>query len=717
MRHVNPGALLAAALATFATGARATEDRADSVLEEIIVRAAWRPVRAVDLPASVTVLDQDAVRLAGQQSFADLTAMVPNLNWAGDSSRPRYFQLRGVGELEQYQGAPNASVGFLIDDMDFSGLGGAATLLDVDRIEVLRGPQATRYGANALAGLIYVRSAEPEPEAGARLGAGVGDYGTRSVDAVVTGPVPTLDSGFRLAAGHYYSDGYYHNAYLGRSDTNRFDESTLKGRWRYAPSADLTVDLALLYAQLDNGYDAFAIDNSRTTQSDHPGSDVQHSTGASLNARLAPPGRVALTTIASWVRSRVTYGYDGDWGNPRLWAPYTSRYDYTETTHRTRETRTLELRLASPESASWQWLVGAYGNELTEAYDDRSLGAYTDPVSGLSTTDTTVTSDYRARSGAVFADLSAKVASRLTVAAGLRAERRTARYDGSTSDAVNAVLIPAHFAPVDRLWGGQASLSYALDADRVAYAALSRGYKAGGFNLSQGLQDDQVVFRPEWDVNAELGFRGAFAAHRLQTSVTAFYVVRHDAQIKTSTQSDPKDPNTFVLYTGNAASGRNYGLEADASGRVGAGLELGASLGLLQTEFRDFTQSGSAVTGVTRELANAPHWQAAVNATWHGPAGSYLRIDATGMGSYYFDLPPNPTRSSAYGLLNARLGLERSRYSVDIHVRNALDKRYPVRGFYFGDEPPDFPNKLYLQLGEPRTFGVRFAVKLGGMAR
>jgi iron complex outermembrane recepter protein len=714
MRQLTSQTLLAVALVLATTGVRAADDAG---LEEIIVRGGFRPVRAGDLPASVTVLDQDVVRLAGQQTFADLTAMIPNLNWAGDSSRPRYFQLRGVGELEQYQGAPNASVGFLIDEMDFSGLGGAATLLDVDRIEVLRGPQATRFGANALAGLIYVRSAEPLAEPGARLSAGVGDYATRSVEAVVSGPVAALDSGFRLAASHYYSDGYYRNAYLGRDDTNRFDESTLKGRWRYSPAADLTVDLALLHVQLDNGYDAFAIDNSRTTRSDHPGSDVQHSTGGSLNARFEPAGRTSLTTIATWVKSRVTFGYDGDWGNPVLWAPYTTRFDYTEVTERTRTTRTLELRLAAPAGARWQWLVGAYGADLTESYNDRSLGAYADPTYGLSTTDTTVTSDYRARTGAAFADLSTRLTRQLTLTAGLRTERRSASYDGATLDAVNDERTPAHFAPVDRLWGGQVSLSYAVDDERTLYAALSRGYKAGGFNLSQGLEPGQVLFRPEWDLNAELGLKGLFAARRVQASLTAFYVVRHDAQIKTSTQSDPKDPNTFVLYTGNAASGRNFGLEAEVSGRLARSLELGGSLGLLQTRFRDFTQSGSMITGVSRELANAPHWQAALNATWHGPAGSYLRIDATGMGSYYFDLPPNPTRSAAYGLVNAKLGIERSRYSADIHVRNLMDRRYPVRGFYFGDEPPDFPNKLYLQLGEPRTLGVRVSVKMGAMAR
>ncbi len=125
--------------------------------------------------------------------------LVPNLNWAGDTSLPRYFQIRGIGELQQYQGAPNPSVGFLIDDIDFSGLGMAATLFDVDHIEVLRGPQGTLYGANALAGLIYVRSAEPADRFGGRVELDAGDYGERSYGAVVTGPVPALDSAFRFA--------------------------------------------------------------------------------------------------------------------------------------------------------------------------------------------------------------------------------------------------------------------------------------------------------------------------------------------------------------------------------------------------------------------------------------------------------------------------------------------------------------------------------------
>jgi iron complex outermembrane recepter protein len=134
---------------------------ADDSLDEIIVTASLRPTAAADLPQSVTVLNSDTLREAGVQHFEDVLGLIPNLNWAAGTTLPRFFQLRGIGEVEQYQGAPNPSVGFLIDDIDFSGVGMPATLFDTQQIEVLRGPQGTTYGANALAGLISVHTADP----------------------------------------------------------------------------------------------------------------------------------------------------------------------------------------------------------------------------------------------------------------------------------------------------------------------------------------------------------------------------------------------------------------------------------------------------------------------------------------------------------------------------------------------------------------------------
>ena len=142
-----------------------------------------------DLPASATVLDAHTLEIAGVQHFQDVLGLVPNLNWSAGTSRPRFFQLRGIGELEQWQGAPNPSVGFLIDGIDFSGVGMPATLADVERIEVLRGPQGTAYGANALAGLIAVNTRAPQREHELNANVTVGDYGTCGASGVLGGPV------------------------------------------------------------------------------------------------------------------------------------------------------------------------------------------------------------------------------------------------------------------------------------------------------------------------------------------------------------------------------------------------------------------------------------------------------------------------------------------------------------------------------------------------
>ena len=691
---------------------------ADDSLEEIVVTATLRATPAIEVPSSVTVLPQQVLRDAGQQSLEDVLGLVPNLNWAGDTSRPRYFQLRGIGELEQYQGAPNPSVGFLIDDIDFSGLGTAGTLYDIDQVDVLRGPQATRYGANALAGLIYLRSAGPTTALSGRVDLEGGDYNTKSYGAVLSGPVESLDSGFRVAAQRYTTDGYYHNLYLNRYDTNGRDELTLRGKWTYSPSEQLHVDLSALHVQIDNGYDAYAIDNSRNTQSDNPSVDSQHSSGASLRVHYLPGEDIGLTFIATYAKTLVKYGYDGDWGNPILWAPFTDLYNYTEFQNRDRTTKSVELRVGSERSTGFAWLVGAYANQLNESLNDTSLGAYDDMAygSGLSQTDTVISSAYRARNGALFGELDGDLARNLRWSVGLRGERWTADYLGTTTDSIGGTVTPAALSPSNNLWGGHISLTYKLDPDQAVYAQVARGYKAGGFNTSQGLLPNQLLFTPESDVNWEIGYKADLLDHRLKVNADVFYLNRRDAQIKTSFQSDPTNPNDFVFYTGNAARGHNYGLESDVDWRVSEAVTLGGSLGLLRTYFEDFVQQGAAgatLTSESRELANAPHWQAALNATIRDPRGAFARIDVTGMGSFYFDLPPNSTRSNAYGLLNAKLGWEEERWAAYLWGRNLLNKNYAVRGFFFGDEPPDFNNKLYVQLGDPRVWGASVTVKFG----
>ena len=706
--HTALGFLIAALNLVPAVKASETGDK----LDEIVVTATLRSVSLEELPGSASVLTGTTLRDAGQQHIEDVLPLVPNLNWAGDTSRPRYFQIRGIGELQQYQGAPNPSVGFLIDDIDFSGLGSAATLFDVDRIEVLRGPQGTLYGANALAGLIYVKSADPSDTFGGRAEFDAGDYNEHSYGAVLTGPVSALDSAFRLAVQRYTSDGFYHNAYLGRSNTDNRDELTLRGKWRYEPNENWRVDLTLLRAQIDNGYDAFAIDNSRTTQSDHPSVDRQYSNGLSVHSTYTGFAAATLTTIATYADTNVNYGFDSDWGNPVQWAPYT--YDYTEYQVRHRSTRSLEMRLGSPETQEsahgLSWLVGVYAFELRESLTDTTAGVYIDPFDATQNLDSlsVISSQYRSRNGAVYGQLDGNFSERARWSVGLRGERHTSRYNDTTTN-LDAPTTANHFGPADNLWGGQASIDYGIADGQQVYALVARGYKASGFNLSPGLPANQLQFGPESDLNLEVGHKAQMIDGRLQLNTSLFYMVRHNEQLLTSEQLDPNNPNTFILFTGNSRSGFNYGLESTASWAATPSWVFGGSLGLLQTEYRGFVQNG--VTLPDRALPHAPPWQAAVNATWRDPRGPYARLDITGMGPFFYDLPPNETRSKAYGLVNGKLGWETTRWEAYLWGRNLLDKNYTVRGFYFGDEPPDFASKLYVQLGEPRNWGVHLTVR------
>jgi iron complex outermembrane receptor protein len=210
-RWQSNGPLAGVFFCAHATASLASPDTGES-LDEIVVTAGLRSVALADAPQSVTVLDAATLQAAGVQHFEDVLGQIPNLNWTSGTSRPRFFQLRGIGEVEQYQGAPNPSVGFLIDDIDFSGVGMPATLFDTQQIEVLRGPQGTAYGANALAGLISVHTTDPGTEFELNSEITGATYDTRAVGLSVGDGFADGQAGWRLVAQQYLSDGFRHNA-------------------------------------------------------------------------------------------------------------------------------------------------------------------------------------------------------------------------------------------------------------------------------------------------------------------------------------------------------------------------------------------------------------------------------------------------------------------------------------------------------------------------
>jgi outer membrane receptor protein involved in Fe transport len=674
---------------------------AAATIDEIIVTADFRERPASELPASVTVLGAEVIEKLAVQHFEELINVVPNLNWSGDGHRARYLQIRGVGELEQYQGAPNPSVGFLIDDIDFSGIGTVATLFDIQRIEVLRGPQGTRYGANALAGLVYVQSAMPTDQFDGRVQLTAGDDNARSIGGAIGGPV-TDSLLFRLSAQHFEGNGFRENAHLGRKDTNGRDETTVRGRLRWLPTDDLSVDFAAMAADVDNGYDAFAIDNSYTMLSDKPGVDTQTSVGASVRVEWAGSERLTFTSITSVADSDIDFSFDAAWGNDDAWAPIT--YDYISLSDRERRTVSQEFRFASTETGrlfggSTDWLIGIYALKLEDDLLTINQGEYFDPDFNFADSlDDTFGSVYEATNIAAFGQLERTFGGATRLSVGLRIEQRSTDYDDTAR---------LHADPSETMSGGEITLSHDHSDSMTSYVSLSKGYKAGGFNLGV-VPDGRREFGPEEAWNLEAGIKTSTLGDTVWLNVAAFFSRRDDQQVRTSFQLIPNDPASFVFYTDNAAQGETLGLEADIRWFVSEELELYANIGLLDATFDDFITPQVDLSG--REQAHAPDYTLAAGASYRHEGGFFARVDMTARDAFYFDVSHDQV-SRPYELINARVGYDAGRWSLQLWGRNLLDREYAVRGFYFGNEPPNFPNALYTRLGDARQVGVTFDMR------
>jgi outer membrane receptor protein involved in Fe transport len=235
------------------------------------------------------------------------------------------------------------------------------------------------------------------------------------------------------------------------------------------------------------------------------------------------------------------------------------------------------------------------------------------------------------------------------------------------------------------------------------YVTASRGYKAGGFNIGQLVPQDRRTFAPEYLWNLEAGLRFAAPVAAVEGELAVFHMWRDDQQVSTSFQVDPGDPLSYIFLTDNAASGRNYGLEAEVAWRPVDSLRLAGTLGLLHTEYIDYRYGDRDLDG--RDQAHAPAWQYSLSAEWLGPHGFSARADVAATAAFYFDAS-HDQRSDPRTLVNLKTGWSDRSWSVWLWGRNVFDENYAVRGFYFGLEPPAFADKLYVQRGDPRQFGV-----------
>ncbi|MDP3069474.1 MAG: TonB-dependent receptor [Opitutaceae bacterium] len=651
------------------------------------------------LPASVTVFDEAALRAGAVRHFADLVDQVPNLTWTGGTSRPRHLQIRGIGENSQFEGeTPDSAVRFLIDDLDFTGLGTLGGAFDVRQIEVLRGPQAGAFGANAAGGLVRLVTHAPTPFWTGRIEAGVGGDALREAGVAVGGPLAGEQLMARLALHTHRSDGFRRNLTLNRA-TNARDEFSARLRLAGQPAAHLRWDAALLFAELNNGYDEFALNNNgRFTYSDQPGHDEQRSRAASFRAAYDGFAGARLTSVSAVSGTHSRYSYDDDWTA----ASYRGFSDLL----RDRTVFNQELRLDSSATrgafgAIDRWTIGVFGSTT------RETSAYTneDPANlrGLRTR-------YASDQLALFGQAAHHFDAHTRITLGLRTERvvldgrgtRTRfRKTRGTFDPV------ATFAPAfsDTLLGGKLTLERDLAAHIVGFVSLTRGYKAGGVNIDARINPpaDPLTYGTETLWNTEVGLRGHWLDRRLTGEFTAFHLARRDTQVRDSAGFG----GNYRFFTANARAAHVTGLEAAARYALTDALSLHATLAHMESGLDPFRLTNGN-TGGGRRLANTPRYGYTVGVRHRDPSGFFAHAELVARASQFDSNNQNEARRALH-VVHASLGYAWRAWTFTLWGRNLLDARYEKRVYFFGNEDPNYVPARYETRADPRQIGASVA--------
>ena len=674
----------------------------DTDLEKIIVTGDFQKESIQTLSASASLFSEDEVNLRGATYLDEMLASAANVNFASGASRGRYIQIRGVGLRSQFVDPINPSVGLVIDGINYSGLGGSSLLFDIDQVEIYRGPQGTRFGADGMAGMIQMQSANATSDPSLKLHLGAGTYNSHEAGVAASTGL-TDDTSARASYFRRKSDGYVNNLYL-NDETQNQDEQVARFKLNSQLTAHLNSELNLHYIDINNGYDAFTLDNSRNSLADQPGEDNQQSYAVGLNNTYTGFDAFDVSLNLSAIDTELFYSFDEDWvcndtSKPQLCAAglHPDGYSSTDIYSRDRDDQALDLQF---NGKTGNWVAGIY-------YQNRDVDLerqYTWLANPFAST-------YETNNMAAYGQLATAIGPKTTLITGLRVEQ----YQGDYTDS-NGFIEETD----DIMLGGKVALEYQVIDRTMIYTSITRGYKAGGINSEalakakdEGLSLDADFFKqhtsfdPEYLWSGEFGVKGSSLDDKFTLRLAAFYMHRDNIQLKSWQVSDQQ----FTGYVANASSGSNYGLEIEGSYQLTPNLFITGSAGYLDTKINDFvTKSGLNQDG--REQAQAPKYQYAFSARYNVTDELYAMLGVEGKDDYYFSDSHNAQAPNT-NLVNVSIGYEADMWAVRAWARNVFDETVPTRGFEFGNNPLDgYATQTYTQLGEPRVAGVTFTLNL-----
>jgi outer membrane receptor protein involved in Fe transport len=346
-----------------------------------------------------------------------------------------------------------------------------------------------------------------------------------------------------------------------------------------------------------------------------------------------------------------------------------------------------------------EWVIGISYLDVEEINFKNDDGVYGDPSDpfGPYTSKSSFSSNFSSDNLSIFGNVDYFFDEFTKLSIGARWEDYESNYYDSFGESFN---------PADQMSGGKISLNKNLTDVANIFISIARGFNQGGFNLNLGLEPESknanLYYDPEFLTNYEVGFNAQLFDAKMDIATVIFYSDREDQQVLISTQVDPTDPNTFSFLTQNAAEGTNKGLELNIDMQLKESLNFFARLGLLKTEINNW-KSRPDLEG--RAQAHAPKKSYALGMNWSITDRASLSIDVVGKSSFYYSDSHN-NQSKAYSLTNINFDYLIGSWTYSIWARNIFDEYYSVRGFYFGNEAPDFKDTLYERHGDPRHLGL-----------
>ncbi len=672
-------------------------------LDDITVVAEKRAEDLMDVALSITPLDSREIENAGIRDLNDASWYVPNLFIGGFG--PRHTRFPFVRGLAAGQGAPVATV-FLDGVPQLTSNTVDLELLDIERIEVLRGPQGPLYGRNTLGGAITLHTRRPPTEFELDSSVTLGSDDEQRYRLRMAGPLDDTTA-YSLAGSWMGRDGYTDNLLTGKDLDGR---ESAAGRAQLLLNPVGPIEIALsLFGERDRegGFALYDLESLRRNPW-----QVNHDYEGMVERDVVMPSAIV----------RV-YGSDIDFIS-------TSAYEYWETSARTdldfsandwmrRTTREKqhaafqEFRLQSAVDApielgsvtSLSWMAGLaffYGDQDHYSSNELRPGSPFNPAP----VPLFVTADYRLQDWGVapFAQGTLNICNHWDLTLGLRYEyeRREADYRlgfpgmpeiSGTVDEEYRQLLP------------RASVSYKWTERLMTYASVSRGYRAGGYNFNTMPMGDRT-YDEESSWTYELGMKSRWFDDRLMLNLALFRIDWQDMQVDVPIQGLPAGS----YFLDNAADARSQGIEAEAIANLLPWLQWFGGIGFAAAEFTDYTDPNTGADLAGHELPYAPrytwHTGLQVGANFNEQLSWFSRAELVGFGDIEYD-SANTEGQDAVTMVNLRAGLRRGRWSLEAWIRNLGDEDYVPIAI-----PASTSSGWAGYNGEPRTFGLTLGIRL-----